>query len=335
MLGGRFCRLVGFVQDLFLSAVYFAGMKQLTKESFAVARSWLKTHGRPLEITLFEYRFEKGKTDAVLESLGGFQNTDGGYGRRLEPDHTDDASTVLNTTIALATHRLIQTPANHPQIVGAVGYLLSTYDSEKRAWPIRLPVAPGGDGPPWFIVESLDALMTAFGGCYINPTAEVVGYLHDYAEHVPADFLSRVTEDVASMVLAETRELSHHDLMCAAQLLGSSSLPVAFRDQLQAKLGVAMPAGIETDPKKWGGYVLRPTQIIDGPEHVLAKSLPQAAIDADLDYEIARQGDDGAWSPFWSWGEDSEGWPVAERAWKSVLTERMLRVLANFGSISG
>lgn len=308
-------------------------MKQLSKQSFEAAQHWLIEQGRTLEHTLFSWRFEGGSVESVLEALAAYQNTDGGYGHRLEPDHTDDGSTVLNTTIALGLHRLLGTASGHEQIEGAIAYLLNQYRPEDKAWLIRSPVLPGADGPPWFMAESEHALMTAFGGCRINPSAEVLGYLFEHAVHVPAAMLESLVEEVGEAVLPESVELGHHDLMCAAQLLGAKGLSEVLKSKLRDKLMVAMPEGIETDPEKWGGYVLRPTQIIDGPDHVLATSVPQSAIDADLDFEAGRQNEDGAWLPFWGWSESSEGWPAAERAWKSVLTERTLRVLGNLGRV--
>ena len=48
-------------------------------------------------------------------------------------------------------------------------------------------------------------------------------------------------------------------------------------------------------------------------------------------YEIDRQGDDGAWSPNWSW--EGDAWQQAERDWKGWLTVNVLRSLRAFGRI--
>ncbi len=214
-------------------------MVRLTSQSYEAARDWLGRHGRPLEQAMLAHTFDGAGHDAVYDALGAYQNADGGFGRRLEADHTDDRSTVLNTTLALEIHRRLGTPDDHPQIVKAVGYLLDQYDADRRVWPIRWPGEPGADGPPWFKAESPEALAAAFGGYKLNPTAEVIGYLHDYAAHVPAGFLREITQSAVANTLAGDSDLEHHGLMCAARLctLGSAGcqdrLSSAFADAVE------------------------------------------------------------------------------------------------------
>ena len=61
-------------------------MKQLSHEAFDRARQFLKTQARPLDRALFEYRFEDGPIEPVIEELARFQNDDGGFGNGLELD---------------------------------------------------------------------------------------------------------------------------------------------------------------------------------------------------------------------------------------------------------
>ena len=308
-------------------------MKKLTQQSFNAARNWLADHGRPLEQALCAVFFDQGSPGAVVDALSVYQNADGGYGHQLEPDHTNDGSTVLNTSVALAIHRRLGTPSDHPQITEAVAYLASCYDHSQKVWPIRPPVTPGDEGPPWFAAESMEALMASFGGCRVNPSAEVVGYLLDHSVEGEFDGLRQATDHVMQAVLDSDVSLNPHDLMCAAELLRTSGLPDGLCQRLYEKLIVALPAAVESDPTKWQGYAFRPTQVIDGPTHPLAGCVPEALLAADLEFEIDRLADDGAWHPFWDWGKASSGWREAERAWTSILTERTLRVLANFGRI--
>ena len=277
--------------------------------------------------------FDDGSPDAAVEALSAYQNADGGYGHRLEPDHTDDASTVLNTSVALSIHRRLGTPSDDPQVRQAVAYLVSCYDGGRGVWPIRLPIRPGDEGPPWFAAESMEALMASFGGCRVNPSAEVVGYLLDHSVEGDFDGLPRALDHATQALLGSDAALSPHDLMCAAELLRTAALPGELRQELREKLVVALPATIESDPNQWQGYAFRPTQVIDGPTHPLAGCVPDVLLAADLEFEIDRLGDDGAWHPFWDWGKASSAWWEAERAWSSILTERTLRVLGNFGRI--
>lgn len=308
-------------------------MKRLTDHAFEAARNWLAEHGRPLERAQFAFAFENGSPDAVLETLSAYQNADGGYGHRLEPDHTDNDSTVLNTLAALTIHRRLSTPSDHPQITAAVSYLVSSYDPHHRVWPLRQPNQPGSQGPPWFTTDSMDTLRDAFGGFRINPTAEAIGFLYDHLTGEQPDWFKQAIDHLTPLLLDPNTAYTHHDLMCAASLLQASKLPAGMHQPLKEKLQTSLLAVVEPDVSRWHNYVLRPTLVIDGPAHPLAGCVPDDLIEADLAFEIDRVAKDGAWHPFWDWGQDSPGWREAECAWSSYLTERTLRVLAAFDRI--
>ena len=44
------------------------------------ARAWLQRYGRPLEMALWEFYFERGTKEKVIRYLSAFQNKDGGFG---------------------------------------------------------------------------------------------------------------------------------------------------------------------------------------------------------------------------------------------------------------
>ena len=66
-------------------------MKEEEKEAFDNAyhraRRFVYKNARPLELAKWQYHFENGSREAVLETLACYQNTDGGFGYGLEPDY--------------------------------------------------------------------------------------------------------------------------------------------------------------------------------------------------------------------------------------------------------
>lgn len=54
----------------------------------------------------------------------------------------------------------------------------------------------------------------------------------------------------------------------------------------------------------------------------------------NLDYEIEHRGDDGAWSPYWTYGDAfGELGPMVVCEWKGVLT-LPVKTLRNFGRLA-
>ncbi len=308
----------------------------LSATGFEKARMFLLTQARPLERALYRHEFEGTAVEEVAEALAPYQNDNGGFGNALEPDSYLMVSSVLDTTIALAIHQRIQTPADHPQIVSAVQYLLETYRPDQGIWPIRSEASPDSPGGPWWQADDLDALITSFRGCRFNPTAEVVGYLHTYKQHVPSDFLAMATDRFREHCRTHVSQASMHDLRCLRCLLDSP----AFRDQphlqreLSGQVNTMQVQSIESDPSRWNSYCDRPFEVIDSPDHALVPPLGNELVNLGIAFQIQSQQEDGSWAVFWDWGgRFVEQWEQAQLAWKGVLTERTLRVLKAFGRI--
>ena len=81
------------------------------------------------------------------------------------------------------------------------------------------------------------------------------------------------------------------------------------------------------------GYVLKPLWLVTSPESPLAAGL-QDEVEMNLDFEIEQQGEDGAWSPNFSWGDQyPEAWQTAKKEWQSRITVDILKTLKDFGRI--
>jgi len=61
-------------------------MKKLSKTLFEQLNSYMDTDARPLEKSIFNYYFNDSSGGNILDSLEAFQNTDGGFGKGIEPD---------------------------------------------------------------------------------------------------------------------------------------------------------------------------------------------------------------------------------------------------------
>ena len=52
-------------------------------EAFVNARKFIYKNARPLDLARWQYHFENGSREAVLQALQFYQNEDGGYGLSL------------------------------------------------------------------------------------------------------------------------------------------------------------------------------------------------------------------------------------------------------------
>lgn len=307
--------------------------KLLSSERYAQARKYLLSSARPLEAAIFRYRFEEGDAEAVFTELAKFQNSDGGFGKALEPDLRSPASSPLATTSALQRLRMLHAPAQHSLVDGAIRYLVTAYDPACQSWPLVPPESEAVPHAPWWNQEGL---AERFGNFAVNPRAEVLGYLHEFADETDvqaATLRDTLTPIVFNDLLQRTDQLSGDAFFCCQRLIDSPGLPSNMAVDLQRWLLRMADSAVATDPTTWSGYALMPLQV--APNRTSPMGIPLAhVLPANLDFVIDSQAEDGSWAPTWSWfGAYPEAWPQAEREWRGVLTLERLEWLHAYDRI--
>jgi len=305
-------------------------MKKLSYEAQTRAKAFIERYARPLEHRIYTYEFEQGPKEAIFEALAGFQNPDGGFGNALEPDLRLPDSSVLATTVGLQVLREFDASADHPLVRGALHYLLQTYNPAAEVWSITPPNTDDAPHAPWWTYG--EDVVKMWDGYLVNSRVEIVGYLVDYAPpELPAWVLNRLVDAVVAYPDEHPDKFGMFDLLCYDRLIKTRTLPEDTRAALIAKLAPLVDRLVVKDPAEWEKYILMPLELVDAPDSPFAAVLGDI-IAQNLDFEIARQGDDGAWHPKWSWyGLYPDTWPVAEREWAGVITLRTLKTLRNFG----
>lgn len=306
-------------------------MKQLTDKAFQSAKSFINNHGRELDKRGFEFHFENGSQESVLEALSTYQNDDGGFGNSLEPDLRTTASSAIATTGAFQICKEIDVNPDHTLVRRAVQYLLNTYNEEDKVWDIIPPEVEDAPHAPWWTYEGN---RECFGKYLINPRVEIVGYLYDYGgDLVSTDWLQSLTSEVMEHLVSLSDDLEMHDLLCCSRLAETDNLLDV--DKLWKIVEQSAVRTVAKSPDQLNDYVLKPIWLVTNPSSPLVELLKQE-VDMNLDFEIEQQGEDGSWSPNFSWGElNPEVWEIAKKEWQSKLTVDTLKTLKEFGRIEG
>ncbi|EFC95496.1 hypothetical protein CLOSTHATH_06324, partial [Hungatella hathewayi DSM 13479] len=74
-------------------------MKVLNREDYQEIRSWIHRNARQLELSVWNYFFENGSREAVIDALSYYQNEDGGFGNAVEPDVWNPESSPYATMV--------------------------------------------------------------------------------------------------------------------------------------------------------------------------------------------------------------------------------------------
>lgn len=300
-------------------------------ERLARSKAWLEKGGRPLDRAYLACLVDnKSAVPGLLQCLGAFRNDDGGFSG-LEPDWPSPVSSTLCTNRALEMMSEASVAEDHPLVVGALNWLIQSRDTDLAAWRLVPDGKPDHTHAPWWHHEGL---AERFNGFAINPTAEVLGYLLKYG----GERGSRLAADVADVLFAhlETRtELDMHEVICLNRLLNIRVLDEAAQSSLTMRLEPMVKAAVATSPEDWKGYTLQPLQVVTFPGAVF-HDLLKSSIEANLDYLIAEQRDDGSWAPPFSWGDEfPEDAAAATKTWGGILTVENLATLKRFGRLGG
>jgi len=306
-------------------------MKVLSRQAFAASREFLEGTARPLELARFRHAFLGAPARTVLDALGAFQNEDGGFGHALEPDLRTPDSSVLCTSVALQILRSLEISTEHAFVSSSMRFLMADLDREQWGWRIIPQTAESSPRAPWWYQKGREAHFRAFS---LNPTAEILGYVYDYREHVDEGAL-RAVSDRVSWELSRPAVLVMHEVLCCLRLFRTRNLPDPLRDQLRARLDQALPRAVTCEPEEWSGYSLRPLQVADAPESPFLADIRDAVAE-NLDYEIASQNGNGSWTPTWAWDDTfPEARAKARDEWSGVITLDKLLTLRRFGRIEG
>lgn len=302
----------------------------LTSDAFQRARDFLFEAGRPLDQERFRFHFESGPAAAVVAELAPFQNADGGFGGSLEPDIRARASSAIGTGQAFRILHEIGLPGG--EIVRrAVAYLLATFDRERSVWEIVPPAVEDAPHAPWWSYAGSEK---SFQGFVLNPTAELLGGLYDYAAEVPADFLAALTPTLVQRVREAPDQMEIHDFSSAQRLAEARNLPDDVRAALQDRLSRAARETISLDPSTWEEYGLQPMGVLGTPDSFLAPPIAPGVLAANAELWARQQLPDGSWPIAWDWAFiDADAWAQAEKDWKGKLIVDKLVALKAFGQL--
>ena len=99
------------------------------------AKQFILQNARPIDLAVYQYFFENGSNQAVMEELSKYQNEDGGFGHGLEPDYWNPNSSPIATNDAIITlFRVGALDPNADMLKGIVRYLEShdSFDEDKK-----------------------------------------------------------------------------------------------------------------------------------------------------------------------------------------------------------
>lgn len=305
-------------------------MKKLSKTLFEQLNSYMDTDARPLEKSIFNYYFNDSSGDDILDSLEAFQNTDGGFGKGIEPDFKLIKSSPMATSIGLRyLSKLDNSDRAQNMIAKAVEYLETTFDSNRNGWYSVPSIVNNYPHAPWWEFRN-DINMTVIDYSWGNPTAELIGYVYKYKKYLNNLDIYSLRNYAITNLNKRTEFNSEHEIISYIHMY--NVLDEEFSSQIVDTLKLAVSKLVNINQSEWINYVPTPLKFIN----LDSKSffgIECKLIDQNLDYLIDRLEEDGKILPTWQWDKYLEEWEIAKIEWMGILTLEALLSLLKFNRI--
>ena len=298
-------------------------MKKINLEKTSL---YLKNNARPVDYALFEYHFQSGSPEKVLDEIAAFQNEDGGFGKALEPDLRLPKSTPLATCMAFQIIKEIDANETNEVVKRALEYLVNTCDPDRKGWPIVAPEVDKHPHAPWWTYR---AAMGHFG--WGNPSAEILGFLILYNVEGVEEMVTSLKE-MALKRLGEMDPESFHEVFNFKALYEMADSDL--QEELRKPLADLIKGAASTNPDEWAGYVATPLKFVHSPEDPFVDLFEAKLLEKNLDFLAGQIVEGDHWEPNWDWsGNYPEVWEQAKVEWSGRLTVQNLQLLKNFGRI--
>lgn len=299
--------------------------------TFERARTYIYRNARPLDLARFQFHFESGSKEKVMDVLSYYQNEDGGCGHAIEADCWNPNSIPLHSNGAGDIIREIDyTDAAHPLIQGLLKYYGSGKNFDGKHWYVTVESNNHYPHAPWWHTDSVSTCHTDYNG-----TAQIAGFIIRYADRSSDIFKIgvRIANEAVEALLSEGIADMH---TCAcyvrmAELIekaGAADLIPYSR--LKEKLHESVNQLIVKDKEEWGGYICKPSRFIESRESEYYVANKEMA-EYECEFIIKTQLDDGSWDIPWQWEDYPDEWAISKNWWKSHVIILNLLYLKGFG----
>ena len=305
-------------------------MKKLSKTLINRLNNYMNSEARPLERAIFNYYFNGSSCDDILDSLEAFQNSDGGFGKGLEPDFKLLQSSPMATSIGLRHLSMIDKNVKAQKMISkAVRYLENTFDSNRRGWfSVSSQVNQYPHAPWWEFRKEIN--MTVIDYSWGNPSAELIGYLYNNKEYLNKLDINSLIVNAINILNQQVEFNSPHEIFCYIHMY--NVLGKEFSSQIEDTLKLAVSKLVNLNEAEWVNYVPTPLEFIQMDSKDFF-GIEKKYIDQNLDYLQDRLEEAGRILPSWQWDNYKEDWEISKLEWTGILTLEALLSLRKFNRI--
>ncbi|MBQ8150031.1 MAG: hypothetical protein IJ041_05890 [Clostridia bacterium] len=299
--------------------------------TFELARQYMYRCARPVDLARWQYHFEGGSRENVLNALRFYQNEDGGFGHGLEADNFNPASSPITTlTAADLLEEIGFRDSDHPIIQGMLRYLASgdSFDAEHNQWMNTIPSNNDYPHACWWSYDGKDEFR-------YNPTAGLAAFILRYAKEDSELYRKglQIAREALTWFLDGQGRNERHVVgvfVPLYQVLKEQQLRLADLNRLAEELKTQVQGSLTQETEKWPvEYATKPSAFRITPDSMFYEANRELAL-YECRFIRETQQEDGSWPITWQWWNDYKEYTVAKAWWRGVFCiENMLYLKAH------
>ena len=309
--------------------------ENMNKSTFARIRNWMYRNSRPLDLMRWQYHFEDGNKNSVLEVLSAYQNEDGGFGHGLEADSWNPNSAPIHTWVATEILRELNiTDSNNAIVSGILRYLGSGMDFVNNRWLNTVETNNYFPRAQWWTFEE-----NASSNLDYNPTACLAGFAMRFSDKNSLLYLNSkniIIEAVKKFIEGEFLN-DMHEVSCYIRLMeyleSAKEKEIVDFQAFEKKLIAQVYHLLERDQDKWKkSYICKPTQFFNTPDSIFFKN-NECIVEFEIKFILDSINEEGVWDIPWYWTDYQKEFAISENWWKANLVIINLLLMRNFNKL--
>lgn len=287
---------------------------------------WMQANARPYDSAKWNYLFNGGSKEQIVEEMLKYQNPDGGFGNGFESDILCPLSAAIPTAEAIFQAYEYGLDCSSDWFKSILGYFESSVQNIPRYWEDIPKEAMDYPHAPWWNYEPC----TVFSP---NPCGVVASALIRYGTDSQKKLGCKIADDCFKLLLSNDFCGDHDSLNIQAlveQLLQINSSLIS--DEVVASMRRRILENTCFDAGKYNEYYFNPLDFVSSPDSVWYDDVKHG-IEQTFDFWFDNINEQGVWNPNFSWETDSDVSKQVTENWKGYIAVKRAKILLNFDRI--
>lgn len=300
--------------------------RQLTTTQLTKMDEWMRSNARSYDLAKWDYLFNGGSKDAIVEEMLKYQNADGGMGSGFEADVICPLSAAIPTAESIFQAYEYGLDFDSEWMKRILSYFENNVQDIPKYWEDCPKEAMDYPHAPWWNY----APCTVFNP---NPCAVVASAFVRYGTDSQKELGYKIAGDCLKL-LVSTDFCGDHDTLniqaLVEQLIAIDSPLVT--DDVMVAMRKRILENTCFDVSKYNSYYFTPLDYVSSPDSIWYDTVGHG-IEQTIDFWLDNINEQGVWTPNFSWGVDSDVSRQVTKNWTGYITVKRAKILHNFNRI--